>query len=104
MKSIKIKPVEIIGSCRANLTLNDEFQIKGMQLKNPRQSNLCFMALGQLPPIISQLQRGKQILAHTTCPDCLARLDQENCVVFLLGDADQWDLCQAISEERRVAG
>ena len=102
MKTINVKPVELIGSCRAKLTLDDEFQIKGMNLENPRGSKLCFLALGHLPPIISQLQRGDQFFAHATCPDCLSRLDRENCVVFLLGHADKWALCQAISEYRRM--
>lgn len=102
MKIINVKPVELIGSCRAKLTLDDEFQIKGMNLENLRGSKLCFLALGHLPPIISQLQRGDQFFAHATCPDCLSRLDRENCVVFLLGHADKWALCQAISEYRRL--
>ncbi len=102
MKTINVKPVELIGNCRARLTLDDEFQIRGMNLENPRESKLCFLALGHLPPIISQLQWGDQFFAHATCPDCLSRLDQENCVVFLLGHADKWALCQAISEYRRL--
>lgn len=102
MKTINVKPVELIGNCRARLTLDDEFQINGMNLENPRGSKLCFLALGHLPPIISQLQRGDQFFAHATCPDCLSRLDRENCVVFLLGHTDKWALCQAISEYRRL--
>jgi hypothetical protein len=102
MKTIKVKPVEIIGNCRANLTLADEYQIKGMNLVNPRQSNLCFMALSNLPPIIALLQSEDYFFAHCFCPDCLARLDCENRVIFLLGHADKWELCQAISEYRRL--
>ncbi len=102
MKTIKIKPVEILGTCRANLTLDDEFQIKGMNLENPRQSKLCFLALGHFPPIISQLQGKKHFFAHLSCPDCLSRMEQENGVVFLLGQIDKWDLSQAISEYRRL--
>lgn len=104
MKTIKVKPVEITGNCRANLTLDDEFQIEGMRLENPRQSSLCFLALGHFPPIVSQLQSENHFLAHVVCPDCLSRLDQENRVVYLLGHADKWELCQAISEYRRLCG
>jgi hypothetical protein len=102
MKTINVRPVELIGNCRAHLTPDDEFQIQGMKLENPRQSNLCFLALSHFPPIVSQLQRGKCFFAHVACPDCLARLEQENRVVFLLGHADKWTLCQAISEYRRL--
>ena len=102
MRTIKIKPIEIIGKCRANLSLDDEFEIEGMRLKSSNGCNLCFLALGQLPPIISQLQCGKHFFAHATCPDCQSRLDKENHVVFLLGHADKWELCQAISEYCRL--
>jgi hypothetical protein len=102
MRTIKVKPVEIIGQCRANLSPDDEFEIEGMRLKNLEPCNLCFLALGQLPPIISQLQCGKHFFAHATCPDCQSRLDKENHVVFLLGHADKLELCQAISEYCRL--
>lgn len=102
MRTIKIKPVEITGICRANLTLDDEFQIKGVGLENPRQSRICIHALGHFPPIILQLQRGHHFFAHATCPDCLALQNGENCVLFLLGRADKWDLCQVMSEYRRL--
>ncbi len=102
MKTIKIKPVEIVGTCRANLSPDDEFQIRGMNLDNPEQSNLCFLSLGHFPPIVSQLQRENHFFAHLACPDCLSRMEQENGVVFLLGHADKWELCQAISEYRRL--
>ena len=102
MQTIKVKPVEIIGACRASLTLNDEFQIRGMRLENPRQSKLCFLALGNLPPLIEQLQAGNHFFAHGCCPDCLSRLDCENRVIFLLGHANKWELCQAIDEYRRL--
>jgi uncharacterized repeat protein (TIGR04076 family) len=102
MKTINVKPIEVIGNCRAQITVEDEFQIEGMRLMNPRQSNICFMALGHLPPIVSQLQSENHFFAHVTCPDCLARLDQENRVVFLLGHADKWELCRALSEYDRL--
>lgn len=102
MKTINIKAVEIIGNCRANLSLDDAFQIEGMQLKNPNQCNVCFLALGHFPPVISRLQSGSHFFAHVNCPDCLSRLEQENRVVFLLGHADKWELCLAISEYCRL--
>ena len=102
MKTIKIKPVEVVGVCRAKLTPDDEFQIKGMNLENPAQSKLCFLSLGHFPPIVSQLQHEHHFFAHLACPDCLSRMEQENGVVFLLGHEDKWDLCQAISEYRRL--
>lgn len=104
MKTIKVKPVEIIGECQANLTLEDEFQIRGVMLENPRQSSLCLMALSHLPPIVIQLQRETRCFTHVTCPDCLGRLESENRVVFLLGHADKWELCQAISAYERLCG
>ena len=102
MKTIKIKPVEIIGNCRANITFDDEFQIEGMRVKSTGPCNLCFMALGNLPPIVSQLQCGNHFFAHASCPDCLSDIDHPNHVVFLLGHADKWELCQAISEYCRL--
>lgn len=103
MQTINVKPVEIIGRCRANLTLDDEFQIKGMRLENPQHSNLCFLALAHLPPAVAQLQADNYFFAHVCCPDCLSRLDCEHRVTFLLGHADKWELCQAISEYRRLS-
>jgi hypothetical protein len=102
MRTIYVKPVEIIGNCRANLTLDDEFRIKGMKLENPRQSNLCFLALGHFPSIVSQLQQDNHFYAHVICPECLSHLGVENSVTFLLGHADKWELCQAISEYHRL--
>jgi hypothetical protein len=102
MKIINIKPVDIVGNCRANLTLDDEFQVEGMRLENPRQSNLCLLALSHFPPIVQQLQSESHFFAHMSCPDCLSRLDQEHSVVFLLGHADKWELCQVISEYDRL--
>lgn len=103
MQIIKVKPVEIMGACRANLTPEDEFQIKDMKLENPRRSNLCFLALSHLPPAVAQLQANNYFLAHVCCPDCLSQLDCEHRVTFLLGHADKWELCRAISEYRRLS-
>jgi hypothetical protein len=102
MRTINVKPVEIIGNCDAQLTLDDEFQIEGKKLKNPRQSTLCLRALSHLPLLVTLLQSDKHFFTHLTCPDCLSRLDQTICVVFLLGHADKWELCQAISEYHRL--
>jgi hypothetical protein len=102
VRTINVKPVEIIGNCAADLTLDDEFQIEGKKLKNPRQSTLCLRAISHLPLLITLLQSGKHFYTHLTCPDCLSRLDQTICVVFLLGHADKWELCQAISEYNRL--
>ena len=102
MRTILVKPVEIVGNCRASLTPNDEFQIRGMRLENPRQSNLCFLALGHFPPTIAQLQQDNHFYAHVICPECLSHLGVENSVTFLLGHADKWELCQTISEYHRL--
>ncbi len=102
MKTIKIKPVEIIGNCRAGISLADEFQIEGMRLKISGPCNLCFLALSNFGPIVSQLQCGNHFFAHANCPDCLSDIDHPNHVVFLLGHADKWELCQAISDYCRL--
>lgn len=102
MRTINIRPVEIIGRCPADLTPGDEFQIKGMRLENPKRSNLCFLALSHFLMMIWQLQSESRFFSHASCPGCTMRLDQENRVVFLLGHADKWELCQAISEYRRL--
>lgn len=104
MKTIKIKPIEIIGGCRAGITTDDEFQINGMRVENPRQSNICLLALSLLPPTVTQLQRENRCFAHISCPDCVSSLKQENCVTFLLGHADKWELCQLTSEYHQLWG
>jgi len=52
--------------------------------------------------MIVQLQSENHFFAHICCSDCLSRLDGENRVVFLLSHADKWELCQVISEYRRL--
>jgi uncharacterized repeat protein (TIGR04076 family) len=104
VRTINVKPVEIAGNCRANLSLEDEFQIRGMQLENPRQSKLCLQALSHLPPVVTQLQRETHCFAHVMCSDCLSRRGPENGVLFLLGHADKWELCQAMSAYDRLCG
>ena len=101
MQTIRVKPVEIIGRCRAGLTPEDEFRIEGPRLVNPQRSNLCVFALGQFAPVVAQLQRGKRFFAHVACTNCTG-LERENRAVFLLGHADKWELCQALPEYRRL--
>ncbi len=104
MKTIIIRPVQIIGNCPANLTVDDEFQIEEMRLENPKQSSLCFLALSQLPigGGIWQLQSEERFFSHCSCPGCILQLNQENRVVFLLSHADKWQLSQIISEYLRL--
>ena len=105
MRTINIRPVDIIGSCPAGLTLADEFQIVGMRLRNDRNSNICFLALSQIPigQGIWQVQSEERFFSHVTCPGCIPDLEHENRVVFLLGHADKWELCQSISEYLRLS-
>jgi hypothetical protein len=100
MKTINIKPVQIIGSCPAGLTLADEFQIVGMRLENLGGSKICFLALSQIPigQGIWQIQSEERFFSHVSCPGCIPNLERENRVVFLLGHADKWELCRLISE------
>lgn len=101
LNTIKVKPVEITGHCRAGLTLDDEFLVDGSNLLNPRDSKMCIGALSHLPPVVSTLQQGKQMFAHARCQNCTG-VGQENRVVFLLGRADKWDLCASMSEYGRL--
>ena len=98
MKTISIRPVNIIGHCPANLTPEDEFEIEAMNLRNSKGSAICFLAPSHFPISIWQLQSDSRFFAHASCPGCISRPDEENRVVFLLGHADKWDLCQTISE------
>ncbi|HEX7542299.1 MAG TPA: hypothetical protein VF352_09225 [Anaerolineales bacterium] len=102
MKMINIRPVEIIGSCPAHLTQGDEFQIDELKLVNSGNVRICFLAISHLPPSVWQLQSEGRFFAHVSCPGCTRQLAEENRVVFLLGHTDKWDLCQAISEYRRL--
>ncbi|MFO7743673.1 MAG: hypothetical protein R6X31_15350 [Anaerolineae bacterium] len=102
MRTINIKPVEIIGDCPPGLTPADEFQVEGMRLENPKQSNVCFLALSHFPIMVWHLESESRFFSHASCPGCISRLDRENRVVFLLGHADKWGLCQLISEYLRL--
>lgn len=102
MRTIYVKPVEIIGNCRANLTSDDEFRIKGSNLENPRQSNVCYRALAHFPPIVNLLQQENRFYALLLCPECPSQPGAENSVTFLLGHEDKWELCQMISDYHRL--
>lgn len=102
MPKINIKPVEILGDCPADLQFEDVVHIEGMNLNNPRGKNICFLALTHFPIMIWQLQSEERFFSHASCPGCISQLDQENRVVFLLGHADKWDLCQLISKYLRL--
>ncbi|MEW6094552.1 MAG: hypothetical protein AB1531_11385 [Chloroflexota bacterium] len=102
MNGIRVRPVEIRGHCPAGLTPESEFQINGMNLVHANDFPLCFLSFSHLPPSVWQLQSGERFFAHVSCPGCTTRLDEENRVIFLLGHADKWDLCQVISEYRRM--
>lgn len=100
MKTIRVRPVRIYGCCPAGLGLDDEFEIEGMRLENPRGSRICFLAVSQLPigQGVWQLQSEDRFFSHVSCPGCIPGLERENRVVFLLGHADRWRLCQLVSE------
>jgi hypothetical protein len=100
MITICVKPVEIIGACPANLSLEDEFRIQGMNLAP--LGKVCFLAIGHIPPSVWQLQSESRFFAHISCPGCTTQLEYENRVIFLLGHANKWELCQMISEYRRL--
>lgn len=99
--AIRVKPVEISGCCRAGLSLDDDFLIDGSNLLNPRHSQMCIGALSHLPPVVATLQQGAQLFAHARCQNCTG-VAQENRVVFLLGRADRWELCECMSEYGRL--
>jgi hypothetical protein len=108
MQTIHIQPVEFTGQCPAGLQPEDEFLIQGMSLKNPQGRKICFLAVSQLAPTIIQLQGESRFFSHAPCPGCTSQheagpLAQENQVTFLLGHAEKWDLCKAISEYRRLS-
>ncbi len=103
MNKIKIKPVEIIGECPISLTMEDEFQINGMELENPNKSSICFASISQMPISTWQLQGGNRFFAHVSCPGCTMDLENENRVVFLSGHVGKWALCQSISEYLRLS-
>lgn len=100
MRIINVKPAEILGTCPAGLKLTDEFQLTGMRLENSNNSTICFLAVSQIPigQGIWQVQSEERFFSHVTCPGCTSSPERENRVVFLLGHADKWQLCQAISE------
>lgn len=102
MQKISIKPVDIIGTCPISLGLNDLIQIEEMKVLNPDQNNICFLAICQFPPMIWQLQAGKRIFSHSSCPGCSSSLKNENRVIFLLGHVDKWNLCLSISRYLRL--
>jgi hypothetical protein len=104
MDTIRVKPVEIIGTCPAELTLDDEFRIEGMKVRGCGEGAVCFLAVSQISivPLVWQLQSGERFFGHVSCPGCTADLAQENRVVFLLSHEDKWELSQTISEYLRL--
>lgn len=104
MDTIRVKPVEIVGACPAELTLGDEFQIEGMKVRGCGEGAVCFLAVSQISilPLVWQLQSGERFFGHVSCPGCTVDLAQENRVVFLLSHADKWELSQIISEYLRL--
>ena len=95
---IRVVPVHVIGRCPAGLTLGAEFLVEGMTVSSPHGDGPCLAALSHLPMAVWQTQSGRRFFAHSSCPGCTRRLPHENRVVFLLGHADKWELCCAISE------
>jgi len=104
MDTIRVQPVEIIGACPAELTLDDEFQIEGMKLRSCAEGAVCFLAVSQISivPLVWHLQSGEHFFGHVSWPGCTVDLEQENRVVFLLSHADKWELSQVISEYLRL--
>jgi hypothetical protein len=102
VKTICVRPAEILGACPAGLTPQAEFRIDGMNLSHAEDIPVCFLAISGLPPSIWQLQGEGRFFAHVSCPGCTTSPEAENRVIFLLGHADKWDLCQAISAYRRL--
>jgi hypothetical protein len=104
MDAIRVKPVEIIGTCPAELTLDDGFQISGMKIRCCGEGAVCFLAVSQISivPLVWQLQSNERFFGHVSCPGCIVNLAQENRVVFLLSHEDKWELSQIISEYLRL--
>lgn len=98
MRSITVKPAQIIGECPAHLTLDDAFQIDGMSLRNPHGNPLCFLAISHLPISTWQLQSEQRFFAHVSCPGCTVDPEKENRVVFLMAHGDKWRLALSISK------
>ncbi len=107
MKRIIVKPTRIIGQCPLGLTAEDEFQIEGMSLENPKSSKLCFLALTQLPTDRSVWQRRNEerFSFHISCPGCTSDPDHENCVVFMASDeAGDGDAQADVTADSAVPG
>lgn len=104
MDTIHVKPIEIVGTCPAELTPDDAFQIEGMKIRGCGEGAVCFLAVSQISivPLVWQLQSGERFFGHVSCPGCTVDLAQENRVVFLVSRADKWELSQVISEYLRL--
>jgi hypothetical protein len=98
MQTIRVKPIEIIGTCPAGLELTSEFDIEGMNIRNYKQSELCFESFCHLAGNIWWLRSGKKFFIHVSCPGCIADMANENRVVFLLGRPDKWELGEVFTE------
>jgi len=97
MKPIRVKPVEIIGSCPINITKKDEFVIEGLQIKNPNRNKLCFLAISHLYYGIWGIQGNQVLINHTSCPGCITEIEEENRVSFRLGYKEHWELGKIIT-------
>ena len=96
----RIRVAAVRGACNARLEVGDTFQLESLSITPRGNDRVCFLAVSQLPigQGVWQLQSEERFFSHVSCPGCIAGPERENRVVFLLGHADRWRLCQLISE------
>ena len=58
---------------------------------------LCYIALSAFTQQVTEIRRRERVTSHISCPGCSSNLDQENRVVFVLGNEDAWNLSKKFS-------
>ena len=102
MKTIRVKPVEIIGECPIGISFKDEFLIEGIEIKNPKKSKICFLAISHLYYGIWGIQNNQVLINHSTCPGCINNLESENRISFLMAFPENWKLGEKITKYNEI--
>lgn len=81
---VRVSPSRIFGRCPVGYQEDDEFIIKGTNVKVLR-GPICYIALSAFTVQVTQIQTKQRQTSHLSCPGCSFDSTQENRVVFVLG-------------------
>ena len=102
LKSIRIKPIWINGKCPINIQFDDEFFITGFELKNPKNSRICYECIFQLYQSINQLKTEQALFKEITCSYCQEIVDKKNSITFLAAYVNTWEIGKVLVQYSRM--